>query len=138
MFVSRKKNVILDIIDGKEKGTRFEAATKKIKARKRWIAYSIKPKGTMIVDAGAVKAVVESKKSLLPSGVLDIDGKFADGDVVEVVTEDRKLIGRGLTNYSSEEMKKIKGLKTAMIEKELGYKDYDEVIHRDNLVIMEE
>jgi len=134
----RKKNVILDIVDGKETGTRFEAAAKKIKARKRWIAYSIKPKGTMIVDAGAAKAVAESKKSLLPSGVLDIEGKFTDGDVVEVVTEDRKLIGRGLTNYSSEEMKKIKGLKTAMIEKELGYKDYDEVIHRDNLVIMEE
>jgi len=134
----RKKNVILDIVDGKETGTRFEAAAKKIKARKRWIAYSIKPKGTMIVDAGAAKAVAESKKSLLPSGVLDIEGKFTDGDVVEVVTEDRKLIGRGLTNYSSEEMKKIKGLKTVMIEKELGYKDYDEVIHRDNLVIMEE
>jgi len=134
----RKKNVILDIVDGKETGTRFEAAAKKIKARKRWIAYSIKPKGTMIVDAGAAKAVAESKKSLLPSGVLDIEGKFTDGDVVEVVTEDRKLIGRGLTNYSSEEMKKIKGLKTVMIEKELGYKDYDEVIHRDNLVIIED
>ncbi len=134
----RKENVILDIMDGKETGTRFEAAAKKIRARKRWIAYIIKSKGTMVVDAGAAKAVIERKKSLLPSGVLDIEGKFTDGDVVEVVNEDRKLIGRGLTNYSSEEMRKIKGLKTAMIEKELGYKDYDEVIHRDNLVIIEE
>ncbi|MFC1548410.1 PUA domain-containing protein, partial [Candidatus Omnitrophota bacterium] len=77
-------------------------------------------------------------KSLLPSGVVDIKGKFTDGDVVDIAGSDKKVIARGLSNYSSEEMQKIKGKRSEKIESELGYKDYDEVVHRDNLVIMGE
>ncbi len=133
----RKKDVILDIAHGGKSGTLFEAAGRKVKARKRWIAYSIRPSGRIIVDPGAAKAVAQGRRSLLPSGVLDTDGKFIDGDVVDVVTEKGELVARGLTNYSSEEIDRIKGLRTDRIEKELGHKDYDEVIHRDNLVVVE-
>ena len=134
----RKKNAIIDIIKGADIGTRFDAHEKPLKARKRWIAFSLKPKGKMVVDEGAEKALVEKGKSLLPSGVVEIRGVFSDGDVVEVVGKDNKVIARGLSNYTSEEMKKIKGKKSSNIESELGYKDYDEVIHRDNLVVIEE
>jgi len=134
----RKKDIILDVAGGKGCGTFFEASTARIRARKRWIAYSMKPKGSVIVDEGAAKAIVSGKKSLLPSGIARVMGKFSDGDVVDVETEAREVIARGLSNYTSEEISRIKGLKSDRIEKELGYKDYDEVIHRDNLVMIEE
>ncbi|MFH1310434.1 MAG: glutamate 5-kinase [Candidatus Omnitrophota bacterium] len=133
----RRKNVLNDIVSGKRVGTRFESAKKTLKARKRWIAFSIKAKGKIIVDKGAEKALVDNKKSLLPSGILQIEGKFSEGDVVEIFTTNKKIIARGLSNYSSEEIKKIRGKKSGEIEAELGYKDYDEIVHRDNLVIVE-
>ncbi|MGB2600456.1 MAG: glutamate 5-kinase [Candidatus Omnitrophota bacterium] len=134
----RKKNVILDIIKGADIGTRFDAHERPLKARKRWIAFSLKAKGKMVIDEGAEKALVEKNKSLLPSGVVDVKGTFSDGDVVEVLGSGNKVIARGLSNYTSDEMKKIKGKKSSSIESELGYKDYDEVIHRDNLVVIED
>ncbi|MEA3488830.1 MAG: glutamate 5-kinase [Candidatus Omnitrophota bacterium] len=132
-----RKNVLGEIVDGTEVGTRFDAQERTLKARKRWIAFSLKPKGKIIIDEGAEKALVTGNKSLLPGGVTGVNGKFSDGDVVDIVSAGRKVIARGLSNYSSEEIGKIKGKKSGMIEIELGYKDYDEVVHRDNLVIME-
>ncbi len=134
----KKKNVILDIVDGKNIGTRIDAQERSLKARKRWIAFSLKPKGKIVIDAGAEKALVNNHKSLLSSGIKKASGKFLDGDVIDVVNLKRKVVARGLTNYSSKEIEKIKGLRSDKIEIELGYKDYDEVIHRDNLVIIEE
>ncbi len=134
----RRKNVILDIVEGKKVGTRFSAGKKPLRARKRWIAFSLKPKGRIVVDEGAEKALVDKNKSLLPGGVVGVSGTFTDGDVVEVVSARRKVIARGLTNYSSDEIEKIKGKRSDRIEAELGYKDYDEVVHRDNLVILGE
>jgi glutamate 5-kinase len=131
----RRKNVIMDIVSGKEIGTRFEASRMTMKARKRWIAFSIKSKGAVKVDKGAENALVGGNKSLLPGGVTGVQGKFSGGDVVDVLTHDGRVIARGMTNYSSEEIEKIKGQKTGRIEGILGHKDYDEVIHRDNLVI---
>ncbi|MFH1394953.1 MAG: glutamate 5-kinase [Candidatus Omnitrophota bacterium] len=133
----RHKNVLTGIVSGKCIGTRFESAEKTLKARKRWIAFSIKAKGKIIVDKGAEKALIDNKKSLLPSGILQIEGKFSDGDVVEIFTANKKIIARGLSNYSSEEIRKIKGKKSGEIQTALGYKEYDEVVHRDNLVIVE-
>jgi len=133
----RRENVILDVVAGKEIGTRFAAKDKKITARKRWLAFSVRAKGEIMVDSGAVNALVQHKKSLLPSGITEVKGKFDEGDFVDIVSVGKKLIARGLSNYSSEEIKSIKGLKTDQIEKALGYKDYDEVVHRDNLVIIE-
>jgi len=133
-----RKNVIKDIVlEKKSIGTYFFAAERTLTARKRWIAFSIKPKGKIIIDNGAEKALVKDKKSLLPSGILDADGKFSKGDVLEIFSESGKALARGLSNYASGEIKKIKGKKSAEIKKQLGYKDCDEVIHRDNLVILD-
>ena len=134
----RKKGVLTDIVCGAEIGTRFIPRERTLKARKRWIAFSLKSRGSIIVDSGAERALVNSNKSLLPSGVIGVSGKFSEGDVVDVSTEDERLVARGLSNYSSDEIEKIKGKRTYRIEAELGYKDYDEVIHRDNLVIVRE
>ncbi|MFH1877364.1 MAG: glutamate 5-kinase [Candidatus Omnitrophota bacterium] len=134
----RRKNVILEIVDGKGAGTVFEAHGKPLQARKRWIAFSLKPKGSITVDSGAERAIVKSNRSLLASGVLNVSGRFSDGDVIDVLAEDKRLIARGLSNYSCDEIKKIKGIRSDRIESELGYKDYDEIIHRDNLVILTE
>jgi len=132
----RKESVITDIADGKEVGTRFKASEVTMKARKRWIAFSLKSKGSIRIDEGAEKALIAKNKSLLPSGIIDISGRFTDGDVVDIVSDDGEVIARGLSNYSSEEIEKIKGHKSEQIESILGYKDYDEVVHRDNLVVL--
>ena len=132
----RAENSILEAVDGNECCTRFEPVESKISARKRWIAFSIKPKGSIYVDAGAGKAVSGNMKSLLSSGITGISGKFGEGDVVDIVDENDTVVARGLTNYSAGEIEKIKGRRSAEIENILGYKDYDEVIHRDNLVVM--
>ena len=134
----RRKDVITDIIAGRDIGTRFEASGTTMKARKRWIAFSIKSRGAVKVDRGAENALVDGNKSLLPGGVTAVRGKFGEGDVVDILAHGDRVIARGLTNYSSEEIEKIKGRKTGHIESVLGYKDYDEVIHRDNLVILGE
>ncbi len=138
-FIARGKreNVLVDIADGKHIGTRFAASGKTLAARKRWIAFGLKPRGRIIIDDGASKALAVRNKSLLPSGVVGVEGEFECGDVVEVASQERKVLARGLTNYSSGEILKIMGKRTDRIEAELGYKDYDEVIHRDNLVVIE-
>lgn len=133
----RRPNVLKEIMNGEEVGTRFSPAKRTITARKRWIAYGLKPKGHILVDDGAAKALVSGNKSLLPSGIAGTEGVFESGDVVEIVSKGRKTIARGLSNYSSQEIDRIKGKRTDRIEAELGYKDYDEVIHKDNLVVTE-
>ncbi len=90
----------------------------------------------MVVDEGAKKAIVQKGKSLLPSGILEVRGIFNRGDSVSCLGPRGKEFARGLVNYSSEELDKIKGLKTDKIEKVLGYKYSDEVIHRDDLVVL--
>lgn len=142
----RKPNVITRILDGEEEGTIFlpkgfsEDTTNKsykMPSKKRWIAYSNKAKGTIKVDMGAKQALVNYGKSLLPSGIVEVSGKFEFGDIVRCVDENDVEFARGLTNYSSEELNKIKGKRTSEIEPILGYLYYDEVIHRDNLVILD-
>lgn len=132
----KRKNVLTDILDGKRIGTVFVARQPKIKARKRWIAYSSKPAGTVRVDSGAKEVLIKKNRSLLPSGIIGCSGRFDVGDTVDIIGENNKEFARGITNYSSSELNKIKGQKTRDIEKILGYKYYDEVIHRDNLVIL--
>ena len=107
----------------------------KLSGKKRWIAFFVKPKGQISIDSGAQDALAHKGKSLLSSGISDVLGKFQVGDTVSVIS-DGKEVARGLTNYNHEELEKIKGLKTGEIEGVLGYKHYDEVIHRDNLVII--
>ncbi|MDY6854997.1 MAG: glutamate 5-kinase [Thermodesulfobacteriota bacterium] len=128
--------IIGKIVKGESVGTLFLPKDNKITSRKHWIAFTLKPKGEIIIDRGGQDAIVNSGKSLLPSGVLDVIGKFRIGDSVSLVNPDRLEFARGLANYSSEELIKIKGLKTSEVESKLGYKYFDEIIHRDDLVVL--
>ena len=130
-----EENMVSEILKGKMKGTWFKPMSHPLQARKRWIAFGQKIKGRITIDEGAEKALVEGRKSLLPGGVVSIEGSFQKGDEVLVLNSAGQEIARGLVNYSSRETKKIKGLKSGDIEKILGYRDYDELIHRDNMVI---
>jgi glutamate 5-kinase len=95
----------------------------------------LRSRGKLIIDDGAKKALLEKGKSLLPSGIIDVEGDFDLGDPVSCVGREGIILAKGLVNFSSAEIRKIKGLKTAQISQILGHKDYDEVIHRDNLAI---
>jgi glutamate 5-kinase len=104
--------------------------------RKHWIAFNLKPAGDIVVDAGAHEALVQKGRSLLPSGLKDVRGSFGVGECVRCLDIQGREFARGLVNYSSQELIQIKGLHTSKIEKALGYKAYDEIIHRDDLVIL--
>jgi glutamate 5-kinase len=130
------RDILMRIAGGKHAGTLFLASREAISARKHWIAYTSRPRGTIKVDNGARDALVTRNKSLLSSGITGEDGKFDVGDVVSITDEQGAEFARGLTNFSSIELKKIKGLKTSEMEKALGYKCYTEIVHRDNLVIL--
>jgi glutamate 5-kinase len=131
----KKKKVLTDIIAGKEIGTLFLPRLARLNSKKYWIAFTLRSRGKLIVDDGARKALLEKGKSLLPSGVIDVEGDFVLGDPVSCVDSEGTAIAKGLVNFSSAEIRKIMGLKTAKIEQVLGHKDYEEVIHRDNLAI---
>jgi glutamate 5-kinase len=133
----REQGVIGRILSGEPLGTLFHQQDHALQGRKRWIAFYQRPRGRVIIDQGAQQALVNMGKSLLPVGVVDVEGDFAPGDVVRVVDEKGLELARGLVNYSSSELVKIKGLSTQKVEELLGYRDYDEVIHRDNLALCE-
>ena len=131
----KRKKVLADILAGKEIGTLFLPVTDRLNSKKYWIAFTLRPRGKLVIDDGAKKALMEKGKSLLPSGIIDLEGSFAVGDPVSCVDSNGTLIAKGLVNFSSDEIRKIMGLKTTKIYQVLGHKDYDEVIHRDNLAI---
>jgi glutamate 5-kinase len=108
----------------------------KLTSRKHWIAFSSRLTGRVIVDDGAVEALLKGGKSLLPTGIKGVDGGFEAGEVVCCIDSKGREFARGVSNYSLAEIEKIKGKKSARIEELLGYKVYDEVIHRDNLVVL--
>jgi len=131
-----RKEVLRQILRGKEIGTLILPKATTLSSRKHWIAFNLNPKGDIIVDDGAKKALVQRGKSLLPSGVVKVRGEFDRGDSVSCLGPRGKEFARGLVNYSASELERIKGLKTEQIEKVLGYKYSDEVIHRDDLVVL--
>ncbi len=132
----RKRDVLLKIFNGDKVGTVFLPVKNKMVARKRWIAYSAISRGEIKVDNGAREALVQRGKSLLASGIVDTKGNFKTGDIVRILNEQGQEFARGVVNYSREELSRIKGLKTSQIKSRLGYKFYDEAVHRDNLVIL--
>ena len=132
----RKEGLLCSLLKGKHSGTLFKPKEEKLSSRKGWIAYSSRAKGNIIIDDGAVKAIIQGGKSLLPSGIVLVEGEFDIGDSVYCLDAKRNRIAKGLTNYSFSEVERIKGRKTSEIEKVLGYKYSDEVIHRDNLVLV--
>ena len=132
----RREGVLHQILKGKQVGTLILPKMETLSSRKHWIAFNLKPRGDIVVDAGAKKAIVQKGKSLLASGVVEINGDFDRGESVSCVGPLGREFARGLVNYSASELKRIKGLRSGQIEKMLGYKYSDEVIHRDDLVVL--
>jgi glutamate 5-kinase len=130
-----KPGVLKEIFAGKEIGSFVVGGSEPLCSRKHWIAFTKSPKGAIVVDRGAEKALLENGKSLLPSGMLKIIGRFTMGNSVVLKTEGGKEIAVGIVNYDSVELEKIKGLKTSEIEPILGYTHGEEVIHRNNLIL---
>jgi glutamate 5-kinase len=128
-------HILTKLFAGKEFGTYFTPKTEKLASRKCWIGFTLKPKGLIQLDAGAAAAVLTRGKSLLPSGITGVEGDFDVGAAVELAKTDREVIGVGLVNYNAVDIRKIMGCKSGQIRERLGYKPYDEIIHRDNLVI---
>ncbi len=131
----KKANVLADIFDGRPSGTFFKPKTERLSSRKCWLAFSLKPKGVIRIDAGAARALTTGGKSLLSSGIAAVSGQFNVGDPVQFAGPDGQVLGNGLVNYSAGDINKIKGLRSSDIAGCLGEKPYDEVIHRDNLVL---
>ena len=132
---SRRKNVILDVLDGKPVGTYFKPS-ERMPGAKRWIAYGASIKGQIHVNDGAKKAVLNGA-SLLAVGITDVTAQFKMGEVVSLVDENGKEFGRGIANYTSEEINSIKGLKTSQIARILGYIGQKEIVNRKRMHITE-
>lgn len=133
----RVKGIMTKVFKGDDVGTLFLPKKSKLSSRKHWIAFNLKPKGVLTVDDGAKRAIVERGKSLLFSGLVEAKGKFDFGDPVKCVDIEGFEFARGLVNYKTEDVMKLKGVNSRDIEKILGYKHYDEIIHRDDLVLIE-
>ncbi len=133
----REAGLLARVLAGETVGTYFAPRADRLAARKRWIAFAVAPQGRLVVDAGALSALTQQGRSLLPSGLIGVEGEFAAGDVVAVVDEaGGREFARGLVNFDTDELRRIQGAKTLEIEGRLGYKAVDEVIHRDNLVLL--
>ena len=130
------EGILNRILDGEEVGTLFLPLTDRLSSRKQWIAYGLKPTGHIVVDEGAKKAIVSHGKSLLPTGVIDIRGDFERGDAVCCFDVRGFEFARGLVNYNDDELRVIKGRKSQEIEGIIGYRYTDEIIHRDDLVVL--
>jgi len=130
-----KADILMRLFSGEAHGTVFAPKEKKMASRKCWIAFSSKPKGVLTIDDGAVAAVLKRGKSLLPSGIIRVEGDFQMGAAVQFKGTTGEILGTGLVNYSAGDIREIMGLRSGMIQKRLGYKPFDEVIHRDNLAI---
>ena len=135
---AREKNIIPRILAGEQVGTIFLPAKRKMTSRKRWIGQASRNLGKITIDAGAERALLKKGKSLLPSGIVSVEGKFKKGASIIITGPDGSDIARGLSNYPAEQIKLILGLKTSQIFKALGEKPYDVVVHRDNMVILEQ
>ncbi len=131
-----KGGVLEELFEGAEVGTFFMPLADRLQSRKHWIAYTLKPQGELVLDAGACRALTTGGKSLLPSGVLEIHGRFGVGAPVQCLDQAGEVIAVGLVNYRAADLDLIRGAHTKKIEDILGFKDSDEVIHRDNLVIL--
>ena len=130
--------VLKKIFAGEEVGTIFLPQAQKLKSRQYWLAYNVNPKGAILLDKGAWEALTKRHKSLLPAGIVAVFGGFGKGAAVQLMDPEGRPFAIGLTNYSARDIARIQGRQTKEIEQFLGQKGYDEVIHRDNLVIFPE
>ncbi len=132
----RKQGILSQILAGEVVGTLIIAQGKTVSPWKRWIGYSAQPRGRVTLDAGACRAIADEGRSLLAAGILAVEGDFNKGDAVSLCDESDHEVARGLTNYASADIQKIKGRKSSRISDVLGHLPYEEVIHRDNLLVV--
>jgi glutamate 5-kinase len=132
----RSETILDDVTGGVEVGTLFLARREAVPAWKRWIGYTVTPRGGLRLDAGAVKAVVEGGRSLLSIGIAAVEGDFSKGELVSLVGPDGREFARGLTNFDARTVAAIAGKRTEQVIEALGRGAYQEVIHRDNLTVM--
>ncbi|HEX6972598.1 MAG TPA: glutamate 5-kinase [Limnochordia bacterium] len=130
-----RPGVLAAILAGEREGTLFQPRPARLGSRKRWIAFHESPRGVIRVDAGAARALVQDGKSLLPIGVIGVEGSFVAGDLVRICDDGGQELARGLVNYGAREIEKIMGARSDEIAGRLGHKAYDEVVHRDNLAV---
>ncbi len=129
-------NIIKNIFDGMDYGTMFLPTDECLSGKKRWIGYATNVIGKIVVNKGAENAITKKESSLLPIGVVDVKNEFKKGEVVSILNENGEEIARGITNYSSDACRKIKGCYSDKIFDILGYKTYDEIIIRDNITTL--
>ena len=134
----RDPDVLEKVFSGREIGTFFVPAKEKLSSRKCWIGYNVKPRGMLKIDDGAAKAIVRRGKSLLPGGIIAVEGDFGVGDAVTLTDGSGMRVAVGLVNYGAVDIRKIMGCRTDRIKSRLGEKSYDEVVHRDNLTVLNE
>ena len=134
----RKSDTLSRIFKGDSVGTLIGSSNndQQLSGRKKWIAFFNRSQGSLTIDAGAQKALEKQGRSLLAAGIKKVQGNFSKGALVEVTNTDNTVIARGLTDYDSETLSKIKSLTSTDIKKKLGHEDYKEVIHRDNMVVL--
>jgi glutamate 5-kinase len=132
----RRMDVLTQLAAGEPLGTWFQAQGKGISPYKRWLGFTAQARGRIQLDSGARRAIVEQGRSLLAAGITGTQGDFKKGDVVALCDAEGIVVARGLSNYSSGEVERVKGLKSEKIAQVLGHRPYEEVIHRDNLAIV--
>ncbi|HMK61731.1 MAG TPA: glutamate 5-kinase [Dissulfurispiraceae bacterium] len=133
----KRKGLLISLLGGTHHGTEFISKKRDMTSRKAWIAYAMSPRGKLVLDDGAVHALMNGGKSLLPSGIISIEGNFGHNEAVVCLDQNGNRIAKGIVNYSSLELDMIKGKKTSEIQNILGVKHDDEIIHRDNMVILQ-
>jgi glutamate 5-kinase len=137
LLSGRRRGALRGLLAGEQVGTVFARDAERLSSRKGWLAAAARGKGTILVDAGARRALSDQGRSLLPSGVRGVEGHFGIGDPVDIAVEGGRPFARGLAGYADDEVRRIAGLKTSEIERALGYKYLDEVVHRNDMVVLE-
>lgn len=132
---ARDPRVLLRLIEGEDVGTLVAPQGARLASRKHWIAYTLRPCGDLILDAGAAEAIGHGGRSLLPAGIVGVRGHFSPGDLVVLRDAAGSEVARGLTRYGTEDVAKLAGARTDQIQARLGYHGPDEVVHRDDLVV---
>jgi glutamate 5-kinase len=133
---ARRPGVIREVVGGAAVGTWFPPASRRPESRKLWIAFARTPVGAVVVDEGAVRALVERGSSLLAAGITDAEGSFAAGDAVDVLGPDRRLVARGLVQYAADDVRRLRGRSRERLRADLGPGFERAVIHRDSLVVV--
>jgi glutamate 5-kinase len=132
----RRELPVSSLLDGVAEGTVFWPSLTRLQSRKHWIAYALRPAGVLVVDGGARRALVDGKKSLLASGVLKVTGRFGAGEAVSISADDGVEFARGLVAFDADEVVRIAGKRSAEVAAVLGYRAVEEVVHRDDLVLL--